>query len=719
MNMLHTMPVRRAEKEHTYMFFKRLLALVCAFVMLSCIPVVQAEEADFAAFTKVPDKLYYKGGMVMRGFVRGADTSSLPLELAYVLTTMPYIIIGQSTTWEVTISGGEGPYTCSALLAYQELSQDPFKESWSVPDSFNVKNDTFNYTFSTPGRYFWEFRVMDENGQFFTFQTRIYETYTESDETNKQTTVGKANSVVAEVIKPGMSQYARARALHDWLIYNANYDTSMTHRDAAGVLLHGKGVCDSYARAYLMLCTIAGIECIYISGTAGTGANPATWGAHGWNMIKLDGKWYHVDCTWDDPVTQGNNGGAESHDYFCVDDETLSKDHRWNRPDDIFDDGYIPPESEGGEYEDEESSGFYHFTFSTWEEFFSEFDKLVAAGKRYVKTYGLYTGSLSAREMWNTMEPYSNAETQKIFADKLATSAGGRGYSGNIFYYQVNWKNISNYINIEETNLRVTVGENALIIPSEYYPKSAKDFTWTSSDTGVSTVTATYDATNGLIATVKGVSAGTATITVTPKGGQAVTVTVTVLPAYAPDFDFELEADDEEIELEWNGIPGITEYQIIRVADGKETVLATTRDTEYDLPAAQLPGDVLQQVYILALRKVGGEIVASYKSEPISYGKFKPTFSNSLPGAMKEIGADAFADCTHLTSFDIPGRVTTIGERAFAGCTSLTTIRIPASVKSIGTGAFKSCPLLYAEVEKGSFADSWLQTNFPNIQLIY
>ena len=147
---------------------KKLLALLCAFMMMMSIPVASAENTgDFASFTRIPNSLYYKGGVVMRGFVKGADTASLPLELAYVLTSMPYIILGQKTTWEVTISGGEGPYMCEAVLAYQEFSKRPFEDSWGVPDWFDVEDGSFDYTFTKEGRYFWEFRVMDENGQFF------------------------------------------------------------------------------------------------------------------------------------------------------------------------------------------------------------------------------------------------------------------------------------------------------------------------------------------------------------------------------------------------------------------------------------------------------------------------------------------------------------------------------------------------------------------------
>ena len=197
-------------------------------------------------------------------------------------------------------------------------------------------------------------------------------------------------------------------------------------------------------------------------------------------------------------------------------------------------------------------------------------------------------------------------------------------------------------------------------------------------------------------------------------------MTVTVLPAYAPDFDLTLTETGSGVTLDWNTIPGITEYQVIRVVNGAETVLATTTDSECALTNSQLPADTAQKVYVLAQREVGGKITASYKSDAVAYGTVTiPTFSSTLPDRLKEIDADAFADCTSLTSFDIPSGVTAIGSRAFAGCTSLTTVRIPASVSSIGTGAFNACPLEYAVVEKGSYADTWFKQNCPNVTLIY
>ena len=108
--------------------------------------------------------------------------------------------------------------------------------------------------------------------------------------------------------------------LHNWLIYNANYDYTYSIYEADGVLMMGTGVCNSYMLAYSLLLDEFGIENMVLVSMEMD---------HGWNLVKLNGQWCHVDCTWDDP----GEGGSENFTYFGMDDELMSRDHIWDKSD--------------------------------------------------------------------------------------------------------------------------------------------------------------------------------------------------------------------------------------------------------------------------------------------------------------------------------------------------------------------------------------------------
>lgn len=707
------------------MKMKRLWAMLLAGLILLCSATAEgltdAPDDDMAPDTTEEissgeDVIYYTGGVVYRLLPRDDDSNLI--NLAYTLTDMPYILLDETYAWDVFVSGGTAPYTITALLAYQTLDLDPFEDGWKGLDQFTLQQDaaSFSYVFTKTGRYFWQFDVTDSNGQKLRFQTRIYESYTKADETDVTTTVGKANSIVASLITDDMSDYSRALVLHDWLIYNANYDYTYTHRDASGVLLYGTGVCDSYARAYLMLCTAAGLECVYVSGSAGSDPDPANWGSHGWNLVKLGGSWYHVDCTWDDPGT----GGYETHEYFCVSDEVMAKDHLWNRAGGLADStGMIVPDAEGGEYESSEEEPKDHdFTFTTWEEFFTYFDAMVDAGERRWKTVGLYVGDLSPSEMYSAMSQYSGAKTQELANQGLITAAG-YGYSGNCFYYKVTWTEPTAYIRINETEAILSVGQSTTLVPAEFDPISDV-FTWSSSDSGVATVSHTFDADSDtpFTFTITGVAPGTAVITVTSSDGATDSIAVTVPEPYQPDLALQL-TDEDGLTLTWNSIAGATQYKVMRLFEGKASVLLTTETCSAVLKAAQLPADVGQKVYVVAERVIGGKTVLSYTSNAVTYGRYSFDYTAVLPADATSIGDEAFLNNENLTAVYVPDGVSSIGGRAFCGCAQLYVVRLPQSITAIGSGAFDGTGLRYAEVVQGSYADTWLQKYYPDVHLIY
>ncbi|MBR3928023.1 MAG: leucine-rich repeat protein [Clostridia bacterium] len=267
-----------------------------------------------------------EGGVIYRETAVYYRTRALISELnvAYLDVDSPYLTKGVQTKFTVHATGGDGRYTYnftiwhrtgrSGGLSYVASSGDTTSSSWFYTPN---KDD---------GQYMLTIKLKDSAGSFIEWQSKVYETSTHAS-------VQKAVSLAQECKKAATGDYARALWLHDWLIMNANYDYTYTYYYPEGVLLYGAGVCQSYALAYEMLLKLVDIECLYVTGEAGGES-------HGWNLVKIDGEWYHVDCTWDDPGT----GGNEHHRYFCVPDEVIERDHKW-RPTEAQNAVQIMPEA--------------------------------------------------------------------------------------------------------------------------------------------------------------------------------------------------------------------------------------------------------------------------------------------------------------------------------------------------------------------------------------
>jgi hypothetical protein len=129
--------------------------------------------------------------------------------------------------------------------------------------------------------------------------------------------------------------YDKYLAFHDWLINKNSYGWLSETEDpkrllsgqAYSALSFGTGICGAYARAMLVLCEAAGIPCRLVLGDAGGGTSG--WTRHAWNLVQVDGSWYHMDVTFDDPV----GVTVLRYNYFNVTDEELARDHRWDRTD--------------------------------------------------------------------------------------------------------------------------------------------------------------------------------------------------------------------------------------------------------------------------------------------------------------------------------------------------------------------------------------------------
>ena len=111
--------------------------------------------------------------------------------------------------------------------------------------------------------------------------------------------VAAVRSEVASFAVEGSSRYERLLSIHDGLAARIVYDLEAPHaHEAYGALLHGRSVCEGYAKSFQMLCEREGIPCVLVTGMA---VDDDSAEAHMWNLVQMeDGRWYAVDLTWDD-----------------------------------------------------------------------------------------------------------------------------------------------------------------------------------------------------------------------------------------------------------------------------------------------------------------------------------------------------------------------------------------------------------------------------------
>ena len=140
--------------------------------------------------------------------------------------------------------------------------------------------------------------------------------FTVADKPGFMTLEQKAQEIVNNC--RGSTPWETALGLHNWLTEHVYYDTDYEYY-GADVLFRRKGVCDSYSKAYKLLCDTAGIGCERVVSNSMN---------HAWNVIKLGGTWYQVDVTWDDPPGAKTAVSGDEHwCYFCLSDDAIYIDH--------------------------------------------------------------------------------------------------------------------------------------------------------------------------------------------------------------------------------------------------------------------------------------------------------------------------------------------------------------------------------------------------------
>ena len=135
-------------------------------------------------------------------------------------------------------------------------------------------------------------------------------------------TLDMAKAILDEIIKDGMTDLEKEKAVYDWMTSNLSTGEGITSvipgtspncDNPHGVLKYRKAVCVGYATTFRLFMQMMGIPCKVVHNSDCF---------HSWALTQIDGHWYHTDIYSD--------VGVGNYANFNLSDEMMASE-QWDR----------------------------------------------------------------------------------------------------------------------------------------------------------------------------------------------------------------------------------------------------------------------------------------------------------------------------------------------------------------------------------------------------
>lgn len=227
-----------------------------------------------------------------------------------------------------------------------KVSYVPYNKEELIDIYFNVLNNGYNeFTFYCPKEYKSCTKDVESIGNdsklmsninnyvhpynsFKTIKTKVSSNNEITLEIQKKYSEEKinkinelVNNVISELDLNNIDDLTKIERIHNYILNHTVYDKNTNSFDinsAYGSLIEGHAVCSGYADAFSIFMNIYKIPNIRVSSEN-----------HLWNLVYINGKWLHIDLTWDD-----SENNKYDNNYFLITKEKLfsldTKEHNFD-----------------------------------------------------------------------------------------------------------------------------------------------------------------------------------------------------------------------------------------------------------------------------------------------------------------------------------------------------------------------------------------------------
>lgn len=132
----------------------------------------------------------------------------------------------------------------------------------------------------------------------------------------------QVKKILPNIVSATALDFDKVKAVHDYIILNASYskETKNSQYVTYTLLTEKQGVCQAYALLMYKMLEELNVDVKYVKGEAGDMR-------HAWILAKVEGEWFHIDPTWNDPV--GNQADEVRYKYFLLSDKQIAATHTW------------------------------------------------------------------------------------------------------------------------------------------------------------------------------------------------------------------------------------------------------------------------------------------------------------------------------------------------------------------------------------------------------
>ena len=129
-----------------------------------------------------------------------------------------------------------------------------------------------------------------------------------------------------------MSDFEVVLAVYEYIILTTSYNLNAPdHQNIVSVFINGESVCAGISKAAQLLLNRLGIFATYVVGDAFVDGHNGPM-PHAWNLVRVDGEYYHLDVTWGLPSFNEDNEMATQisilYDYFLLNDDLIATTHQ-------------------------------------------------------------------------------------------------------------------------------------------------------------------------------------------------------------------------------------------------------------------------------------------------------------------------------------------------------------------------------------------------------